>query len=669
MKNFRPTKAVLLAAGFGTRLLPLTRELPKPLLPLWGRSLLDRALDTLAGFGVREVLINLHQGADAIRAQLERHPRTDLHVQLSFEPVLLGTGGALVRAAWFLPEAEPFWMLNADVAADLDPKPLLADFARHHPLATLWLVPKFGPQTVEMRKGRVVNLTSPRAGQPDLFTFAGLHLLSKRILDFLPRQEVFASMTPTYTAAMSRGAVVRGVAPAHVFWSDLGTPAQYLATHAAVRLAHRQRQRGGRLFGPIVARRAWRSGFQVNGFVALGDDVRIGQGARLANCVVLSGARIAPRVQLNAAVVGGATDVRRDASGLVGRADRWLDAVEQQALRRAGFAVERTMVNALGVRASQRTFARLLDGAQSAVLIRYDPAREENQLYARHARFLRRIGVPAPEVLLDWPRHRLCLTNDLGQQDLLTASHPLPRNALIALYERVLQVVLALHTRGTMAARRVGLQRMPDFDSELYHWEREYFAEHMLRRRCGLPLPAIRRITRELAQVAGHLERAPQVLVHRDLQSSNVLMHRGVPHLIDFQGMRMGAAAYDLASLLCDPYSDLPAGVQQHLVEFYACHGGGADVTAVFWWAAVQRLAQALGAFSRLSTQPDMAYFADHIPATLRQMRRALEHLPGFPALRAWVESNLLVGRPSTEGCSGRLGEPSLPNNKTVGRV
>ena len=632
---------MLLAAGFGTRLLPLTREVPKPLLPLWGRTLLDRALDTLAGFGVREVLINLHHGADAIRAHLEAHSHADLHVQLSLESVLLGTGGALVRAAWFLPEAEPFWMLNADVAADLNPQPLLDDFACHRPLATLWLVPKLGPQTVEVRKGRVVNLTSPRAGQPDLFTFTGLHLLTKRILEFLPKKEVFASMTPTYTAAMKRGAIVRGVALKGAFWSDIGTPLQYLATHAAVRLAHGRKQRGGRLFDPVFALRARLNGIQVNGFVALSDGVRMGQGARLANCVVLPGARIASKVQLHDAIVGGATTVRRDMQGLVGRADRWLDAVEQKAVSRLGFDPRQTVVNALGKRASQRTFMRLVEGNQTAILIRYDPAREENQLYARHARFLRRIGIPVPEILLDWPRQQLCLINDLGSNDLLAASRRLSQRDLIALYERVLQVVLVLHGRGTTAARRVGLRRMPDFDGELYRWEREYFAEHMLRRRCGLSLPAIRHIMRELAQVAGRLERVPQVLVHRDLQSSNVLIHRGAPHLIDFQGMRLGAAAYDLASLLCDPYSDLPSGVQRHLLEFYTRNSGGADVSGVFWWAVIQRLAQALGAFARLSTQPDMAHFADHIPATLRQMRRALDHLPGFPALRAWVTDEI----------------------------
>ena len=75
MDIIRPTRAVVLAAGFGARLLPLSRDLPKPLMPLWGRALLDRALDLLAGWGVRDVLINLHHGADEIRRHVRAAPR------------------------------------------------------------------------------------------------------------------------------------------------------------------------------------------------------------------------------------------------------------------------------------------------------------------------------------------------------------------------------------------------------------------------------------------------------------------------------------------------------------------------------------------------------------------------------------------------------------------
>lgn len=638
MKICRPTKAVLLAAGFGTRLLPLTREVPKPLLPLWGRTLLDRALDTLAGFGVREVLINLHHGADAIRAHLERNSRTDLHVQFSFEPQILGTGGALVRVKNFLPDDEPFWLFNADVVADLDPQPLLDDFARHHPLATLWLVKDAGPRTVEMKKGRVVTLTSPRAGASDLFTFSGLHLLAKRILEFLPKKEVFVPITVAYAEALQHDAVVRGVVLDDALWADLGTPTQYLAAHGLAQRRHAQKARGAQLFDPILADRAAASGVTVAGFVALADGVRVGPDVRLANCVVLPGAHIGPGVALASVVVGARTEVRRDAFGLVGRADRWLDDVESRAARRVGFDLEHTAVECRGERGSQRTFFRLLDGAHTAMLMRYDPAREENTLFARHARYLRKVGVSVPEILLDWPRHRLCLTSDLGPHDLLGTCQGLTWERVVELYERVLQVVIVLHTRGTFDLGRARLRRMPDFGPELYRWERNYFAEHMLAKRCELPAAEITKIKRELVQMSWRLDAAPQVLLHRDLQSTNILLKEGAPHLIDFQGMRLGAATYDLASLLFDPYMDLPDAVQRHLLDYYQRHVGYEVWVEIIWWAVVQRLAQALGAYARLA-ESGMGFLEQFIPPALRQLCRALDQLPDFPALRRWAEA------------------------------
>ena len=632
---------MLLAAGFGTRLLPLTREVPKPLLPLWGRTLLDRALDVLAGFGVREVLINLHHGADAIRAHLAAHPRADLQLQLSVEPAILGTGGALVRAQHFLPEAEPFWLFNADVAADLDPRPLLADFARHRPLASLWLMPRLGPRTVEMKNGRILNLTSPRAGQADLFTFTGLHLLSKRILDFLPRQEVFASMTPTYTAAMARGARVRGVTVAGAFWADTGTPVDYLGVHNAVRQLSRRHRRGGRLFDSEVARRAQRAGATVQGFASLAADVAVAPGAGLQACVVLSGAQLASGAVLKDAIVGPDTMVRGAVTGLVGRADRWLDAAEQRAVQQLGMAPARTTIATTGVRGSQRSFTRLQCGARTAMLMRYDPARAENILFVRHARFLKKIGVPVPEILLDRPRQHLCIVEDLGDESLLDLQRGLSNDRRRALYEAALEPVLRLHQQGARRAVSARLPHMEDFGPALYRWERDYFAEHMLTRRCRLPQPQITRIKQELARTVARLDRAPQVLLHRDLQASNILWHQQRLYLIDFQGLRFGPATYDLASLLCDPYAELPEVVQAQLLQYYAQRAGFAVELEGFWWAAVQRLVQALGAFAKLSARPELGHFAGHIPAALRQLHRALRHLPAFPALQAWVAGEM----------------------------
>ena len=125
------------------------------------------------------------------------------------------------------------------------------------------------------------------------------------------------------------------------------------------------------------------------------------------------------------------------------------------------------------------------------------------------------------------------------------------------------------------------------------------------------------------------------VLVHRDLQSSNILLFRGQPVFIDFQGMRLGPAAYDLASLLCDPYVMLSARLQERLLEYYLSRSGRRGGSGEsFWLAAVERLAQALGAYGRLSALPGLARFARHIPRALRMMARAMDHLAGLEHLR-----------------------------------
>ncbi|MBU1910142.1 MAG: phosphotransferase, partial [Verrucomicrobia bacterium] len=141
------------------------------------------------------------------------------------------------------------------------------------------------------------------------------------------------------------------------------------------------------------------------------------------------------------------------------------------------------------------------------------------------------------------------------------------------------------------------------------------------------------------------LNRAPAVLLHRDLQSSNILLRAGRPVFIDFQGMRFGPAAYDLASLLCDPYVELPPALQDELLEYYtARRPKDLSAPSLFWPAAVERLVQALGAFGRLSVQPGLGTFAEFIPPALRLLRRALERIEPLPVLMALTDR---LARPS----------------------
>ena len=619
MPQQKIVKAVILAAGFGTRMQPLSFDLPKPLMPLWGRPLLDRWLDQLADWGVRDVLVNTHHGAAALIEHLIRRRTDRLRVQISFEPEILGTGGALRRAAWFLDD-RPFWLLNADTAAELDPRPLVRAFRREQPLAALWMHPELGPRTVEIRRGRVVNFQAANPGAAGTATFCGLHLLSPRILRHLP-DAGFAGIIPAYERSLKHGEKILGISVPGARWADLGTPGSYLSAHAA--------------FAPRSARR--------EGWAAVGKNVAIARGAVLTNSVVWDRAQIGPRARLSNAIVGREVMINRPVSGVAVRADLALAPEERTALAELNWPLADTIAMPFGVRGSDRSYTRLQRGEKSLVLMRYGAAREENRLFAPLARFLAEIAFPVPVIRLDRPEDRLVLMEDVGDHTLAESVRSAAPERVVRLYRAVLDRVAVLHEEGMRRARRRRLELNPPFRPALYEWERRYFVEHFVAGWARRPPSEQRAVLRELSRVAGRLGEAPAVLLHRDLQSSNIHLRRERPVFLDFQGMRFGPAAYDLASLLCDPYVEWPAAVQDRLLEY--ARQQDAKAVEFFWWAAVERLAQALGAYGRLGRQPGLERFLSFIPPALRLMRRALNHVETLPVLRGLCEE--LSSRPS----------------------
>ncbi|MGD9611470.1 MAG: sugar phosphate nucleotidyltransferase [Kiritimatiellia bacterium] len=554
-----PRKAFILAAGLGTRLRPLTLETPKPMLPLWDKPMLARTLEMLAAWGVREVLINLHHAPGPIVRYLASQPFPQLRIAAVFEPVILGTGGALRNARWFIDQ--PFWLLNADVVSNLDPAPLLRAWQNRKPLAACWLTEAAGPKTVRCENGIIRNFHDPQNGHA---TFCGLQLLDERILPFIA-PEGFYTIIAAYQRAQKRGHHIAGVIVPGSFWADIGTPAQYVQAQrdTAQRLGH-----AGETFTlPAAA-------------------VLTPREQRLASQVSSPMSPICP-------------------------------------------------VEVLPPRGSNREFFRLRNAKKSAILIRWSPERPDNRLYARHTRFLDAIGLPVPRLYLDAPRDRFLAIENLGPDTLESRLPRLTSAEILRLYRKILGLTLRLHLDGLPAARKARLPLMPGFDDALYAWEHDYFIDHVLRERLHAPEKQIAAVAAELKTVSRLLSGSPQALIHRDWQSSNILFREKQAVMIDYQGMRRGPAAYDLASLLCDPYADLPAPLQQALLRHYAKrHPQGAEIAAAFPAAAIQRLCQALGAYAVLSKKPGMEPFARHIPVAARQLLRALRAHP-LPALQA----------------------------------
>ena len=586
MKASDVKKAVVLAAGFGTRLRPLTLVRPKPLLPMWGVPMLERILSLLEKWGVGEIVVNAHWQAEKIR-QYVAGRKGRAKVVVADEPVILGTGGVLNPLRYML-GADPFWLVNGDIVVeDLDPQPLVDAYVRSGSFAGCWMSETFGPRTVEADpEGRICNWKSDVAGDWGTYTYCGCALLGPKVLDYVA-PEGFSSIVQAYEKAMMDGNFVVGADPDGAYWADCGTLESYLEAHAALDPDR----------------------FDENPNVIL-PGVKLLDTADLAGCVVTGG------------LVGGAFE----RTALVG-VDQTGDDRLAALVREIGWDPSDVAGAFLGARGSDRAFWRLVHGDDRAIAIEYDDAkRPENARYAHHARLLAGAGVPVPRVLADLPGRRAVALEDLGD-DALQARACAKGAALVRMYTPVVQALRVLHGQGTEAVlREEGDVLEPAFGPDLYKWERDLFETYCVKERYGFEkLPDA--VRADLETVAAVLCRARPVLVHRDFQSSNVLYRPdGSFAFIDFQGMRLGAAAYDLASLLYDPYVPLDDRTRAALAKVYPV-----DDLA---YGAVQRLVQALGAFGRLASvgQPQ---FGQYVPRALANLLEAaddadLDALGGF---------------------------------------
>ena len=613
----RPKKALVLAAGLGTRLRPLTEACPKPLMPLWNVPLIERVLRLLESWGVAEIAVNLHWQPERLKAYLSGR-LGGAAIRFSYEPEILGTGGALRPLKDFLKDG-PFWVMNADIAAALDPEPLLQAFAKGDGLAAAWLEPKKGPRTVEAdRRGRITCYRSPTPGVAGTYTFCGLQLLSPEIFDFLP-ETPFCTLVDAYNRAMERNRFVDGVAVKGSYWDDAGTVEAYLRIHGDAKRAARSGQAGGALYDPgadLCPR-------EDAHFFCVGPAAQVGRDVKGRDSVVSGAAQVREGSALRDSVVaGGCVAGTLEGAVCVGAGEVADDALPQ-ALAALGWRPEATAAAALGARGSNRTFWRLYRGDETAIYIRSTGERPENARYAGHAAVLAAAGVPVPAVRVSLPAARALVLEDWGDDSLQRRMERHPEKAE-TWYRPVVEALARLHGEGAAEAERRGTELEPPFDAALYAWEHALFEEQLLVKRYGygaLPEDA----AAELRKVAERLGAARQTVVHRDFQSSNVLFRGTRFALIDFQGMRRGSAAYDLASLLYDPYVKLTPNLRSRMAAHYGARSAGhPEAVELFFEGAVQRLVQALGAYGRLAGL-GLSGFARHILPALENLLEAAD--------------------------------------------
>ena len=225
-------RAIVLSAGYGTRLWPLTEDRTKPALPILGKPLVGYVAEYLASYGIDEIVVNLHHRPESVRRALGDGSQFGVKLHYVEEPVILGTSGALDNTRDFF-EHETFVVVNGKIITDIDLTAALETHRNTNALATLVLLPNTRRERFSVVETEGVRITgfggmpaANDAGSAPLM-FTGIHILEPRILEYVPRGVFSDSVVHVYPQAMAKGELIA----AHVAsgkWRELSTLKRYL---------------------------------------------------------------------------------------------------------------------------------------------------------------------------------------------------------------------------------------------------------------------------------------------------------------------------------------------------------------------------------------------------------------------------------------------------------
>ncbi|ABW67796.1 sugar phosphate nucleotidyltransferase [Desulfosudis oleivorans] len=554
-------RALVLAAGFGKRLLPYTRLTPKPLFTIDNRPLLEIVLTRLADAGCRGAIVNTHHLHEKIESFLWRQGYP-MPVQTRYEPEILGTGGAIANCADFL-NSGPFLVINSDIYTDIDPADVLRFHHGHDAPVTLVLhdFPRFNRVWVD-EKDRITgfgeNRKAEAAGIRQL-AFTGIHVIDPRIFEFLPPAGAFSNIIEVYDRMISEGVPLQAMTVSGHTWHDIGTPGDYRQT-AFERTVETAQIRA---FGKATP-------------VRLQEIAPDGSDARWARLVSDSGSLVA--------------------------CDRGIRAVEGTG---------------------------------------------ETQAYEAIGRHFYDKGVHVPKIHNADPFAGLVVMEDLGPtslQDLVLRAHT--EESTVGLYLPVIRNLITLAVKGAQGFDPAWTCQTPEYDKTLVlEKECRYFTQAFVSGYLGLE-GFYKRLYDEFEIVVDKtLTFGFKLIIHRDMQSRNIMIKDKNPFFIDFQGARIGPVQYDLASLLIDPYVALPQPVQERLVHEYMDRFeeyqafDPANFLKGYACCKVTRNLQMLGAFGFL-TQKGKKQFARYIPTAAASLPGHVEEMEQaidkpFPKLKA----------------------------------
>lgn len=543
-------KAMILAAGLGTRLRPYSRHTPKALFTINERPVLAIAIEKLQLAGFDAVMINTHHHHEQIEAFIAQS-FFSIPVQTRHEAEILGTGGAIRNISDFW-ENDSLLVINADIVSDIDLAEVYGFHNTHpHPVTMVMHdYEQFNGVHVDT-KDFITGFRGKQCTQGNRkLAFTGIHVLDRRVLDFLPPHGP-AHIIDTYQRMIESEEGIKAKVVQGPRWYDIGTPESYRAT-----------------------------------------------------------------VYDHMAPLAFETTLGRRPSG----------TIQKQTLQGDG---------------SDRKWYRLTHETQSLIMvdhgIRTAPHTQEVDAYVAIGRHLAAHQVAVPRIYLHDRHAGLVFTEDLGDthlQALVKTDDPIQ---IRQRYEPVIDQWVLMAVEASKGFDTKWTYQTPSYDAQVVlDNECRYFTEAYLQGYLKWEI-SYQELQSEFEQLAeGIKETEVRGFIHRDFQSRNIMVQNDRPHIIDYQGGRIGPIQYDLASLLIDPYANLSASLQSQLLTYAiekVKHTIGFDPDRFrtgFSLCAVSRNLQIMGAFAFLSRIKGKKQFEQYIPRAAISLGRNLSCLKGL---------------------------------------
>jgi len=609
------------AAGFGERLRPVTLHIPKPLLPILGKPALQHVLERVLSLPVNKIGINLHHKKEAIEDWISKYfiGRGGLETCpyiLFPEETILGTGGAFKNAEHFLNKGT-FLVHNSDIISDIDLQGLLEHHLSSKNLVTLAVhnYPEFNNVIVDEEgflRGVGAGL-NPALTNVGKLAFTGIAVYEPEFLQFLP--DGASSVVDAWLKAVNAGRkigtldVSRDGFETRPYWSDIGTPDAY-----ARALFDILKTDGETVFVHPSVKGC--ENIEMQGYVVIEEGSEfenvgaINELPLLKNCIVLSdpAGAIHELHLLENCIIGADFNIDLDRSAILGKYDEY----------------DRQLIGAGG---SDRKYFRIKRGKKTAVLMECSSNDPDFKRQIEYTKFFLNHTVPVPELIEIDFEEKKAVFEDAGDTSLYNwLKCPREEAEIENIYRKIINVLLLLHTNATDHVAACPLLKSRIFDYEYFRWETDYFLERFVEGVICIEPDNITELEKELNGLAFKADSFPKTIIHRDFQSQNIMVQPdGQLEIIDYQGARMGPSAYDLASILWDPYYRLEDTMRERLVDYYISMIEDKFDADYFRETLIvcrlQRHMQALGAYGYLSLVKGKKYFLKYVPEGLRLLK------------------------------------------------